>query len=131
VYIKLPTYIIIAVDQGSRNLEPRSHPLFVAYTSRAESLPPLERVLPKLEKSCVGLCHLNFSLDEISNFEPSGASVACVITPHCLDDCGFVQFFQVGQLIDSRVVRLLFEILLDSEGFVLHLSRQHRLLSIL
>jgi hypothetical protein len=42
---------------------------------------------------------------------------------HQLDDCGLTQFFQLGQVIDSRVAGLFFIVQLDTEGFVLDLRR--------
>jgi hypothetical protein len=52
LYTILPTYRTTVANRCSRNLGSPSHPPFVAYMGQAESLPPLGRDLPELEKAC-------------------------------------------------------------------------------
>jgi hypothetical protein len=60
IYHILPTHGTTVAGQYSKNLGLLSHLPFVAYTSQAESLPQLGRVLPILEKACVGLLSFEF-----------------------------------------------------------------------
>jgi hypothetical protein len=75
MYIELPTYKAVVVDQCSKNLETQSCPL-QAIPSHFHNL---EGFLPDWRKLVSVFCHLIFSQDKITNFETSGANVARMI----------------------------------------------------